>query len=63
MVEGLEDCEMLEELHVSEQNTKEPLLFDPRSMVMIANSLRVLEAEGNNISDTSAISYLSKKRP
>lgn len=59
MVEGLENCEQLERLYVSDQQIKEPLVFDPNSMVMIANSLVALEAQRNRIKDTSALAYLS----
>ena len=58
-IEGLEYCQDLEELYVSHQNIKEELVFDLTSMAIIANSLLILEADGNKITNTSNLAYLS----
>lgn len=58
-VEGLEYCQELEELYVSHQNIKEELTFDLTSMAVISASLLILESDGNKITNTSNLAYLS----
>jgi len=53
VVSGLENCPLLEELHVARQRRPGglPLEFDPESFLVICNSLLVLEISGNGISN------------
>lgn len=52
IVNGLDDCFKLEELHVAKQRlpTYTSLSFDPNSLIAISKSLQVLEISGNFIS-------------
>lgn len=61
VVEGLEYCQELEELYISNQQINGPLKFDLTSLAVIASSLRLLEADHDKIEDVSPLAYLSKK--
>ncbi|XP_047519948.1 protein phosphatase 1 regulatory subunit 42-like [Pieris napi] len=55
VVENLEALKYLEELHIEKQckENGDPLCFDPRSMISIGASLRILNVSENKISDVS----------
>jgi len=59
MLEGLEYNQELEELFISHQQTSEELKFDMTSLAVISNTLQVLEADGNRITNVSPLAYLS----
>ncbi|CAH2237642.1 jg11322 [Pararge aegeria aegeria] len=53
VVENLEGLKYLEELHIEKQNVNgtDPLCFDPRTMLSIGASLRILNVSQNRIAD------------
>ncbi|XP_075985423.1 jumonji domain containing 7 [Anticarsia gemmatalis] len=53
VVENLEGLKYLEELHIEKQNVdgSDPLCFDPRTMIYIGASLRILNVSENKLSD------------
>ncbi|XP_052741408.1 uncharacterized protein LOC112056946 [Bicyclus anynana] len=55
VVENLEGLKYLEELHIEKQNVNgtDPLCFDPRTMVSVGASLRILNVSQNRLSDMS----------
>nr|XP_034825940.1 uncharacterized protein LOC117983480 [Maniola hyperantus] len=55
VVENLEGLKYLEELHIEKQNVDgvDPLCFDPRTMLSIGMSLRILNVSQNRITDMS----------
>ncbi|XP_072948049.1 uncharacterized protein JMJD7 [Epargyreus clarus] len=55
VVENLESLKYLEELHIEKQNVDDcdPLCFDPRTMIAIGATLRILDVSENKISDIS----------
>jgi len=60
-VEGLELCENLEELYMSDQRLKgKSMTFNLDSMAVISKRCHILEANNNNISDPSPLAYLSE---
>ncbi|XP_003384368.2 PREDICTED: protein phosphatase 1 regulatory subunit 42-like [Amphimedon queenslandica] len=60
LVEGLEQLSRLSELHISHQNLPEgeKLLFDPRSLKAIVNSLTILNVSGNRLASLEDIGLL-----
>jgi hypothetical protein len=58
-IEGLEWCEQLEELYVSDQDINEEMTFDLGSLAVISKTLRVLECDNNNIKNPGNLAYLS----
>ncbi|CAG4939579.1 unnamed protein product [Colias eurytheme] len=51
VVENLEGLKYLEELHIDKQNIDDPLCFDPRTMISIGASLRILNVSENKITE------------
>ncbi|XP_029004599.1 protein phosphatase 1 regulatory subunit 42 isoform X2 [Betta splendens] len=62
VVEGLEQLPELKELHLENQRLApgEKLLFDPRTLASVAESLSVLNINTNNIDDIRDISILKE---
>ncbi|XP_052255733.1 protein phosphatase 1 regulatory subunit 42-like isoform X1 [Dreissena polymorpha] len=62
VVEGLEKLEKLQELHMENQVLPpgEKLLFDPRSLKPISESLSVLNVSGNNLDSIKDLECLTK---
>ncbi|XP_019942943.1 protein phosphatase 1 regulatory subunit 42 [Paralichthys olivaceus] len=60
VVEGLEQLRELKELHLEDQKLApgEKLLFDPRTLLSLAESLCVLDISNNNIDDISDLAVL-----
>ncbi|XP_076268156.1 uncharacterized protein LOC143201150 isoform X2 [Rhynchophorus ferrugineus] len=60
VLEGLEDLKELEELHIEKQNLVDniPLCFDPRTVSIISNSLKVLNIANNKLESISFLSPL-----
>ncbi|XP_067678057.1 protein phosphatase 1 regulatory subunit 42-like isoform X2 [Haliotis asinina] len=60
VVEGLEKLDQLQELHVENQQLPpgEKLLFDPRSLRTLANTLQVLNISGNNLDSIKDLEVL-----
>jgi protein phosphatase 1 regulatory subunit 42 len=59
-VRGLESCTQLQELHVQAQRLagEQALLFDHNTLIAISGTLRVLNAQKNNISQPSQFAML-----
>ncbi|XP_061724310.1 uncharacterized protein LOC133530416 [Cydia pomonella] len=55
VVEKLETLKFLEELHIEKQDTNNPdgLCFDPRTMIAIGSSLRILNVSENKLTDVA----------
>ncbi|XP_063387895.1 uncharacterized protein LOC134673797 [Cydia fagiglandana] len=55
VVENLETLKYLEELHIEKQDTNnsDGLCFDPRTMIAIGSSLRILNVSENKITDVA----------
>ncbi|XP_063542452.1 uncharacterized protein LOC134751046 [Cydia strobilella] len=55
VVENLEKLKYLEELHIEKQDTTNPdgLCFDPRTMIAIGSSLRILNVSENKLTDVA----------
>ncbi|XP_038218359.1 uncharacterized protein LOC119836957 [Zerene cesonia] len=51
VVENLEGLKYLEELHIDKQNIDDPLCFDPRTMISIGASLRILNVSEDKITE------------
>uniref|UniRef100_A0A1A8BZQ6 Protein phosphatase 1, regulatory subunit 42 n=1 Tax=Nothobranchius kadleci TaxID=1051664 RepID=A0A1A8BZQ6_NOTKA len=64
LVEGLEELHELTELHLEDQRlaSGEKLLFDPRTLLSLAESLCVLNINNNNVDDIRNLSVLKKLR-
>ncbi|XP_075906371.1 protein phosphatase 1 regulatory subunit 42 isoform X2 [Nelusetta ayraudi] len=64
VVEGLEHLRELQELHLENQRLApgEKLLFDPRTLVSLAESLCVLKVDHNNIDDIRDLTVLKELR-
>ncbi|KAK2886456.1 protein phosphatase 1 regulatory subunit 42 [Channa argus] len=62
VVEGLEQLSELKELHLENQRLApgEKLLFDPRTLVSLAESLCVLNIDNNNIDDIRDLAVLKE---
>jgi len=62
VVEGLHSLPCLRELHIEHQRlpSGEKLLFEPRTMFYLSNSLEVLNVSGNNLDSISSLSPLKK---
>jgi len=62
VVEGLHSLPCLRELHIEHQrlSSGEKLLFEPRTMFSLSNSLEVLNVSGNNLDSISSLSPLKK---
>lgn len=62
VIEGLEKLDRLQELHVENQTLPpgEKLLFDPRSIKAISNSLKVLNVSGNNLDSIKDLECLNQ---
>ncbi|KAJ8710110.1 hypothetical protein PYW07_009476 [Mythimna separata] len=60
VVENLEGLKYLEELHIEKQNLECPdaLCFDPRTLIYIGASLRILNVSENKISDMTWVKPL-----
>ena len=60
MVEGLENCTQLEELHIEHQKlpSGEKLVFDPRTLRGIKNTLQVLNVSGNRVEEVIDLAQL-----
>uniref|UniRef100_A0A672ITT1 Protein phosphatase 1, regulatory subunit 42 n=1 Tax=Salarias fasciatus TaxID=181472 RepID=A0A672ITT1_SALFA len=60
VVEGLEQLHQLKELHLENQRLtpEEKLLFDPQTLLSLAESLCVLNIDNNNIDDIQDLSVL-----
>ncbi|KAG6464089.1 hypothetical protein O3G_MSEX014266 [Manduca sexta] len=62
VVENLETLRYLEELHIEKQNTESPdgLCFDPRTVISIGSSLRILNVSENKITDMAWVKPLRR---
>lgn len=62
VIEGLENLQMLKELHVEHQNLPvgEKLLFDPRTLFALSNSLHVLNVSGNRLDSFKTLEVLMR---
>jgi len=62
LVEGLHSLPCLRELHVENQrlSSGEKLLFEPRTMFSLSNSLEVFNISGNNLDSIISLSPLKK---
>jgi len=60
VVEGLHNCYELEELHIEDQKLPpgETLVFDPRSLRGIKNSLQILNVSGNRVEEVLGLVQL-----
>lgn len=60
VIEGIEACEKLKELHVEQQQLPpgEKIIFDPRSLRGIADSLEVLNASGDRLESLDELTPL-----
>ena len=62
VVEGLQQCHYLEELHLENQMLPpgEKLVFDPRTIRVLSQTLMVLNVAGNRLEDLRDLSGLRK---
>ncbi|XP_030765725.1 protein phosphatase 1 regulatory subunit 42-like [Sitophilus oryzae] len=60
VLEGLESLEQLEELHIEKQDIpkKMPFCFDPRTILTLAETLRILNIASNQIDSLKSLSPL-----
>jgi len=60
VIEGLQNLELLKELHVEHQKLPagEKLLFEPRTLQNLSQSLEILNVSGNNLDSLNCLSSL-----
>eukprot|EP00041_Stephanoeca_diplocostata_P034851 m.1207738 g.1207738 ORF g.1207738 m.1207738 type:complete len:330 (-) comp24587_c1_seq1:104-1093(-) len=64
VIEGLENLQSLRELHADNQRLPagEKLVFDPRSLMALSQSLQVLNVSGNRLDDLKDLTRLGRLR-